>query len=73
MPRQPKKTDNRGPNKTVPRQFRLGDETLDHLDEIAAFLVDDDPDHKPVSRAEAIRWAARKIITEIRNNSNDSA
>lgn len=42
------------PGATVPRQFRLGPETLDHLDRIAAH-------HGLRSRAEAIRFAARLV------------
>lgn len=39
-------------NATTPRQFRLGQETLDQLDAIMRH-------HKVLSRAEAIRIAAR--------------
>ncbi len=74
MPREPKKLDNRGPGETVPRQFRLGDETLAHLDEIAATLP---PKRgKPAGRAEAIRVAAKRYVRILRkkqNNSDDSA
>lgn len=52
MPRQPKSAE-RGPNETIPRQFRLRQETLDDLERINLH-------YRLGSRAAAIRLAARQ-------------
>lgn len=47
----------RSPNETVPRQFRLSDETLDQLDRIAA--------HYGFTRSDSIRLAVRRLIDSL--------
>jgi metal-responsive CopG/Arc/MetJ family transcriptional regulator len=47
----------RTPNETVPKQFRLTQETLDQLDRIAV--------HYGVTRSDAIRIAARQVVDSL--------
>ena len=68
MPREPKKTDNRTPGETVPRQFRLKAATLDDLDAIAAHLAR--TTGLGASRADAIRYAARRVAANLGRQKN---
>jgi plasmid stabilization system protein ParE len=52
---------------TVPRQFRLTDETLADLDEIAEYLGAVRADGGP-NRAAAIRFAAREFLRRLRES-----
>jgi hypothetical protein len=56
----------RTPNETVPRQFRLGPETLADLDAVRAWLAG--REGRKVSRAEAIRHLAREAALKIRES-----
>lgn len=51
---------------TVPRQFRLNDETLADLDAIADHLAK--TTHSKASRADAIRYAAREIASKLNSD-----
>jgi hypothetical protein len=57
----PKKQPTQG--ETKPRQFRLGEDTLAHLDVIAAHLSQ--ATARPMSRADAVRFAAREAAEKI--------
>jgi hypothetical protein len=63
MPRQAKKTNNRTPGETVPRQFRLKSETLADLDEIAEHLTR--TTGIAASRTDALRYAARQTADSL--------
>jgi plasmid stabilization system protein ParE len=52
---------------TTPRQFRLTDETLTDLDEIAEYLGAVRSDGGP-NRAAAIRFAAREFLRRLRES-----
>jgi hypothetical protein len=60
MAKKQRKAARRWPNETIPRQFRLGQETLEELDRIAEHIKQDTG--VPASRADAIRYAARATI-----------
>lgn len=69
MGRKPKITGQGGV--TVPRQFRLGDDTLADLDLIAEhFTVEN---RKKQSRADAIRIAAKRLADTIRKKQEGEA
>jgi hypothetical protein len=62
MGRKPKTAGQAGP--TVPRQFRLGDDTLADLDLIAEHYTVEN--RKKQSRADAIRIAAKQLADKLR-------
>ena len=64
------KTRPRTANETMPRQFRLGDEALADLDEIAAWLAE--TTCQPSNRTAAIRYAARQIVAGLRKKKKSS-
>lgn len=50
-------------NETKQSQFRLATDTLDHLDQIAAWLRE--TTGLPATRANAVRWAAQEGAKKI--------
>ena len=68
MPRQPKGVGNRGPNETIPKQYRLRLDTLADLEEIAAYLAEIGI---PSTGAHAIRYAARQTVQTIRKKNKN--